>query len=135
MGVTGGATARSFDPAARALPHSTPVIGPLQWAPGMAASLRTRGRDSAPRDFSQRLEPGAAQRVAPIVVSRNARTASAGGRVRRTRKRRQIMRVLSKFLLAAAAAGASMVLPANAAPIAAPSGLQQAIAGTADAQV
>lgn len=45
------------------------------------------------------------------------------------------MRVLSKFLLAAAAAGASMVLPASAAPIAAPSGLQQAVAATADAQV
>jgi hypothetical protein len=44
------------------------------------------------------------------------------------------MRLLSKFLIAAAA-GASMMVPASAAPIAAPSGLQQAVAATADAQV
>ena len=45
------------------------------------------------------------------------------------------MRTLSKCLIAAAAAGASMIMPASAAPIAAPSSLQQAVAATADIQV
>jgi hypothetical protein len=45
------------------------------------------------------------------------------------------MRTLSKCLIAAAAAGAAMIVPAGAAPIAAPSALQQAVAATADAQV
>jgi hypothetical protein len=53
---------------------------------------------------------------------------------RETRNKETDMRVLSKLLIAAAAAGAS-VLPASAAPIAAPFGLQQAVAATADAQV
>jgi len=44
------------------------------------------------------------------------------------------MRVLSKCLIAAASAGAAMVLPASAAPITAPSGLQQAVAATAQVQ-
>jgi hypothetical protein len=45
------------------------------------------------------------------------------------------MRTLSKCLIAAAAAGASMIVPAGAAPIAAPSSLQQAVADTAGAQI
>jgi hypothetical protein len=45
------------------------------------------------------------------------------------------MQIVSKCLIAAAAAGAAMIVSAGAAPIAAPSALQQAVAATADVQV
>jgi hypothetical protein len=45
------------------------------------------------------------------------------------------MRIMSKCLIAAAAIGMSFTMPAGAAPMAAPSGLQQAAAANAGAQV